>query len=331
MVRYAFAGFRHGHIYRLWDLVAKNENTEVAGAWEENEAAKKDAADNHGVQFTYDSYEALLADPTVDVVAIGDYYGRRGAMVIAALKAGKHVQIDKPVCTSLEELDEIEALVKKTGLKVGCMLDMRYSSYALTVKDIIDAGTLGEIHQVMFTGQHPLMYGSRPSWYFEEGKHGGTINDLAIHGVDIVKHITGKKMKRVVAARTWNAFADKEPNFSDGAQFMLELDGGTGVIADVSYSAPGLVTYSMPQYWRFTYWGTKGMLEYNNVEGNVGGDISMTLTETQETVHVPVKEVTRTYLDSFLDEIAGKDCEFTTAEVIESSRDTLMIQAAAKA
>ena len=95
MVKYAFAGFRHGHIYRLLDLVLKNENTEIVGAWEENEASKKDAADNHGVTFTYDSYEALLADPAVDVVAIGDYYGRRGAMVIAALATQGRTEIEE--------------------------------------------------------------------------------------------------------------------------------------------------------------------------------------------------------------------------------------------
>ena len=52
-------------------------------------------------------------------------------------------------------------------------------------------------------------------WYFEEGKHGGTINDIAIHGIDLLRFITGKEFTKVNFAKTWNAFADKEPEFKE--------------------------------------------------------------------------------------------------------------------
>ena len=117
MMKIAFAGFRHGHIYALYNEVMNCPDIEFAGAWEENEQAAQEAREKFTEPF-YDSFEALLADPQVDAVAIGDYYGIRGQRVIQALKAGKHVICDKPVCTSLEELDEIEKLSKETGKKV---------------------------------------------------------------------------------------------------------------------------------------------------------------------------------------------------------------------
>ena len=112
----AFAGLRHDHIFVLANLVGQHPDFSLCGWWEADESARA------AVSFAepeYASYEALLADETVQAVAIGDYYGIRGQRVIQALKAGKHVICDKPVCTSLEELDEIEKLLDQTGLKLG--------------------------------------------------------------------------------------------------------------------------------------------------------------------------------------------------------------------
>jgi predicted dehydrogenase len=114
----AFAGFRHSHIYALYNMVLKNSDVEINGAWEDDKESQLTAKENYGVEFTYNTYDQLLSDKKIDIVAIGNYYGVRGRMIIKALKSGKHVITDKPLCTSLEELDEIEKLVKETGLKV---------------------------------------------------------------------------------------------------------------------------------------------------------------------------------------------------------------------
>ena len=108
MMKIAFAGFRHGHIFALYNQVKECPDVEIAGSWEENEEARKAAAEKSGVEFDGRSFEDLLADDSIDMIAVGDYYGRRGELCIRALEAGKHVIADKPICTSLEELDRIE-------------------------------------------------------------------------------------------------------------------------------------------------------------------------------------------------------------------------------
>ena len=104
----AFAGFRHGHIFGLYGAAKQEAGLSVVGAFEENAEAREAAMKTVSEPF-YDSYEALLSDPRVDAVAIGDYYGIRGRRIIDALKAGKSVLCDKPLCTSLEELESILA------------------------------------------------------------------------------------------------------------------------------------------------------------------------------------------------------------------------------
>ena len=123
----------------------------------------------------------MLEETDCDAIAIGDYYAQRGSLIIQALSHGKHVISDKPLCTSLDELDEIERLAAAKSLKVNCMLDMRDSAPFISVRKLIRQGLIGEVHAITFGGQHPLLLGKRPAWYFEPGKHGGTINDIVIH------------------------------------------------------------------------------------------------------------------------------------------------------
>ena len=260
-MKLAFAGLRHSHIFGLYEAAKNHPDVTVAGAWEEDAAARSAAQAVMDVPF-YDSFDALLGDESVDAVAVGDYYGIRHDRIVRALKSGRDVICDKPLCITRLELDEIERLSLEKQLHVMCMLDLRYDPAVNFARKLVREGRLGTIHAVNFTGQHPLSYGTRPMWYFEAGKHGGTINDIAIHGIDVVRRITGCELVRTVAAREWNAFAKETPHFKDCAQFMAEFEGGLGVTADVSYAAQTGTAFSMPSYWRFTFWGEMGALEF---------------------------------------------------------------------
>lgn len=320
-MKIAFAGLRHGHIFSLADMARKNPQIAITGAWEEEPEAAR-AGREHFPEPFYESYAALLADPEVEIVAIGDYYGIRGRRIIQALKAGKHVITDKPVCTRLEELDEIAALLGEKQRKLGCMLDLRYDPALRLARDIVRGGALGRIRTLMFTGQHPLAWGARPMWYFEEGKHGGVFNDIAIHGLDAVDFITGAAYARTLCARQWNAFARYAPDFRDCAQFMGELENGAGLIADVSYSAPSPAAFGLPPYWRFTLWGEGGWLECRYGEGRV--HIACAGDEEAHTVSAP--PVNGDYLSELVREIRGEDTLFNTETVLKSARRALELQ-----
>ena len=316
----AIAGLRHGHIMALYKQAKETEGISVIGAWEQDVSARE-AAEKTVTEPFYESLEALLADPAVDAVAVGDYYGARGQIIIRALKAGKHVIADKPLCTSLEELECIRALSAEKKLRVACMLDLRYDAAICTAREIIRSGRLGAIHAAAFTGQHPLNWGVRPMWYFEEGKHGGTINDLAIHGIDAIRYMTGLELVRPVAARTWNAFAKEAPDFRDCAQLMAEFEGGMGVMADVSYAVVSRDPGALPMYWRFTLWGEMGMIELRLGEQ----ELLFAGPGMAEMEKIPCRPVEENWLTDFMktyDQAAVED-------VLTSQRATLTLQRAA--
>jgi predicted dehydrogenase len=326
----AVAGFRHFHILDLYDQVTKMENTEIVAACEEDQTAREALAEQGSAEITHDDFDAMLAEVDCDVVAIGDYYAKRGSLIIKALSQGKHVISDKPICTSLDELNQIEQLSSEKGLKIGCMLDRRDAPQFIGLRNLVRAGVIGEIQAIAFGGQHPLMLGSRPAWYFEPGKHGGTINDIAIHAIDFIPWITGLQFTNVVAARCWNAFAPDFPHFKDAAQLMLTLDNGCGVLGDVSYFAPNSFGYTLPHYWRMTFWGRQGVLE----SSNTSDEITLAINGETELRSEPLPDGNPGgYLKSFLRDVQGQSAadEQSTESVLQAMRTTLTIQKAADA
>jgi len=319
-VRLAFLGFRHGHVNGLFKSAQQHPRVEVVAAMDED----ADAANAAGV--THGRYEDVLKSPDIDAIATGDYFGRRGEIIIRALEANKHVIADKPICTRLDELDRIARIAADTKRVISCLLDLRDHGPFLTMRRLIRDGAIGEVHTVTFTAQHPLMLGKRPGWYFEPGKHGGTINDIGIHAIDAIPWLTGRTIVEAPAARAWNARVPQFSHFQDAAQVMLRLDNGGGVLGDLSYLAPDGIGYSGEQYWRITCHGDAGVVETNyNAK-------SVMLSVGSEVKAVPLDPGRPTgCLDAFLDEIAGnlQPGELTTRDVLDASRRVLLIQQAA--
>jgi predicted dehydrogenase len=190
-------------------------------------------------------------------------------------------------------------------------------------KEIFQSGRLGKIKNVSFSGQHCIDYAHRPTWYFEKGKHGGTINDLAIHGIDLLRDIAGLEITSIDGVRNWNAYAIHHPDFKDSAVFMARLTGDAELLADVSYSGPSQV-FSMPTYWNFKFWCEKGMLTFCLIDGNVyiyeeGKEVCQT------EAGIPT---TDTCLSDLIQEIQT-NANALTESVIASTRSALWVQSVA--
>jgi len=327
-MKLAFCGFRHPHIYALYTDALAHPRLEIVAACEEDASTRAALQDHAQITITHDNLSTMLAEIDCDAVAIGDYYAKRGPVILQALAADKHVIVDKPVCTSLAELDAIAHQLTTRKRKLGCMLDLRDLPQAIGLRNLIRSGLIGEIHAINFGGQHPLMLGSRAAWYFEPGKHGGTINDIAIHAVDAIPWITGLDIAEIHAARTWNAFAPDYPHFHDAAQLMLSLANGCGVLGDVSYFMPNSMGYTLPLYWRMTFWGRSGV-----VETAITWDHMMVALDGEEQPrHEPLPAGNPGgYLQAFLDDVAGKPAgdRLHTQLILDRARVALQIQAAA--
>jgi predicted dehydrogenase len=326
--RFAFAGFRHAHILDLLEGVEEHADAEVVACCEEDATTREELKTKGRVAITHSDFTAMLREVECEVVAIGDYYARRGALAIAALRAGRHVLSDKPLCVTLDELAEIEALAAERKLAVGLQFDSRDYPAFRTLREVIRRGEIGEVCTIRIDGQHPLLLGTRPAWYFEPGKHGGTINDIAIHAFDFVPWVTALDWREINAARTWNAKARAFPHFNDCAQLMATLSNGAGVLADFSYVAPDQLGYLLPQYWQVLVHGTLGFAETHLQADHV---TVVTDSSAKPESRVVGERRMRGYLGDFLSELRGESEAglLTTAQCLRATRLALEAQARA--
>ncbi|MBP2355757.1 putative dehydrogenase [Kribbella aluminosa] len=188
MTRIAIAGAAHPHVaYLTAELDHLAGAVLVAVADPSRETAERWAAPYDAKVFT--DHQEMLREVEPDVVMVAGIYGDRGRVVVDALNAGCHVLADKPLCTTLEDLDAIAEAARRTGRHVTVLFEKRYYPVTLAAREIV--GQLGTIHGVTSSGPHKLNRPTRPDWFFEPERYGGVLNDLAVHDIDAALLFTG--------------------------------------------------------------------------------------------------------------------------------------------
>lgn len=323
-MKIAISGFRHGHIGAIVKEMHHYPQLQIVAACEAQPEKCENIIKAAGVAITHKNIDDMLKTAQFDALAVGDVYADRGAQVIKALEAGKHILGDKPLCTRPEEIRRIRALAAEKKRSVIVALTLRYNAAWQTARKLIREGAIGEVCTATVHGQHPLNYkAGRPEWYFEKGRHGGTICDLMVHGIDSLNYMTGAPVAEVVAARAWHKEPVDVPFFQDCAQAMFRLANNGGVIMEASYKVPK----GHPAPWSATVWGTLGALEVNT-----SGVITLKKAgEAAKTVEA-VLQRKGNCIEDFLAEVGempGRQQELTTAESLDASEKAVLAQAAA--
>jgi UDP-N-acetyl-2-amino-2-deoxyglucuronate dehydrogenase len=152
------------------------------------------AAEKYGAARVYDSHKTLLADPDIDAVAVCTPSGTHADIAVAALRAGKHVLVEKPMDVSLEACDRLIAAEDETGRKLAVISQHRFDAATQVVKEAIDAGRLGRI----------VLADASVKWwrtqeYYDSGDWrgtwemdgGGALMNQGVHTVDVLQWLVG--------------------------------------------------------------------------------------------------------------------------------------------
>lgn len=140
----------------------------------------------------YSDLQALLADPSIDVIDICSFPKEHPAQFIAAARAGKHVIIEKPLALNPTDLAAMTEVVKQTGIKTCVCFEVRYSSQFRAIKSVLDAGLLGEVHFAevdYFHGVGPW-YGQF-RWSHLKAEAGSSLLSAGCHAMDALLMIMG--------------------------------------------------------------------------------------------------------------------------------------------
>jgi predicted dehydrogenase len=169
----------------------------VAVAARDPMRAKAFAA-RHGIPAVHDTYERLLADPSVDAVYVPLPNGLHGRWTIAALRAGKHVLCEKPFTANADEARAVAAVARETGLVVMEAFHYRYHPVARRMVEIVESGELGPLRHVRASFCFPLPRFSDIRYRFDLA--GGALMDAGCYAVHMVRTFGGAEPE-VVAAR----------------------------------------------------------------------------------------------------------------------------------
>ncbi len=201
------------------------------------------------VQKTSPDYHDLLADPHVEAVVISTPPYLHVPIALEALAAGKHVLIEKPMAVNVDQIDQIEAAVKRhpdlVVLEGSCRHARLQPKFAF-VKNLIESGKLGEIYHIHFSGMGQttfVEYNPQGTWALEKRLAGGGpfldwgVYDLSFHlGIlDDRPELTGLNAFAIHGLRdmsAWGAQADVEQHgaalltFDTGLTFSYERGAG---------------------------------------------------------------------------------------------------------
>jgi len=175
----------------------------------------------------YSDYQELLADPSVDAVDICLPHNLHGPVALAALKAGKHVIVEKPFTIDLGQADQVIAEAKKNNLKLMVAENMRFIKAYEVAKRLVDSGTIGDLCYVRGYTGGPNEESTDPSnWRIRAAESGGgTMMDDGIHCFYLFNWFVGdvKSVYAVTAKYRKSSVSEVEDNavgtlrFSNGA------------------------------------------------------------------------------------------------------------------
>lgn len=173
----------------------------------------------------YASFESVLADPEVELVALATPNAVHCEQAVAALEAGKNVVTDKIMCLSLAECDRMLAAQKASGKLLSVFQNRRWDGDFLTVKALLERGELGTLRYVELAWQG---FGAWGGWRGEAAMGGGRFFDLGAHLVDQLLLLFPQPVERVYAVIRRDF--DGTDTDSEALVIVSFAGGGTGVL-----------------------------------------------------------------------------------------------------
>ena len=209
----------------------------------------KDLATKYKVAKAKTDFMDVINDPDIDVIVVTTAWDKHKDATIAALKAGKHVFLEKPITSTLSDGEELIATSKNCeGLFfVGhiCRFNPRYQATQRAVAS-------GEIGQIISIKTHRNLPAPMTEKFIDQT---GPITSDAIHDIDLILWLTGDSAGEVFA-QTRSIRNFKNP---DIAQILFKLSSGVLASLEVNWHMPASTPYEVDEYLKVV--GTLGSVE----------------------------------------------------------------------
>lgn len=190
IVGYGGMGSYHAHTL----MTSEKEKINLVGVYDVLEE-RRIVAQGNGLK-AYDSFEAVLADETIEAILIATPNDSHKELAIRGLQAGKQVICEKPVAMNVAEFDKILAVAKETGNTFMVHQNRRWDPDFLVVRDLYQNKQIGEIFQLESRVQGAN--GIPGDWRHLPEHGGGMLLDWGVHLLDQILWLVDSPIKNVV-------------------------------------------------------------------------------------------------------------------------------------
>ncbi|MCA9837638.1 MAG: Gfo/Idh/MocA family oxidoreductase [Trueperaceae bacterium] len=207
-----------------------------------------------------DSEEALLEKSDIKLIAGAAIPNERGPFGLRVMDSGKDYFTDKAPFTTLEQLESARKKVAETGKKYMVYYSERlHVESAIHAGNLIKAGAIGRVIQVLGLGPHRVGLNPRPDWFYQKEKYGGILCDIGSHQIEQYLYYGSVKDAEVLSARVENFNHGNHPELEDFGEANLQGDNGCANYFRVDWFTPdGLGTWGDG---RTLILGTDGYIE----------------------------------------------------------------------
>ncbi|HEX8525599.1 Gfo/Idh/MocA family protein [Allosphingosinicella sp.] len=261
MIRIGVIGYGYWGPNLVRNFTACGDTTVAAVCDASSPRLEKVSALYPGVKTTTSSAE-LIADPGVDAVAIATPVGTHYELALAALQAGKHVLVEKPICSSSDQAARLIDEAEKRGLVLMVDHTFVYTGAVRKMRELIDGPSFGRVRYYDSTRVNLGLF----------QRDVNVLWDLAVHDLSIMSYIIGDKPEAVSA--TGHAL----PGQPEYVAFLTVFFGDIIAHINVNWLSPVKIR-------RTLIGGTEQMIVYDDLETSEKiklYDKGITVTETPE-------------------------------------------------
>jgi predicted dehydrogenase len=235
-------------------------------------------AERVGFERTTEDWRAVVADPEVEVVNVTLPNAMHREVAVAALRAGKHVWVEKPVGRDLDDTVAVAAAARDAGAVTGVGFCYRFAPAIQHARELIAAGAIGDVNH--FRCVFHADYANRPdaaaSWRFDRAAAGsGALGDLMAHVVDLTHNLVGPIER--LTGRTATLIPRRPRQTAEGTHFSrvasddlveVENEDWAGALFDLPAGGVGSIEASRVAVGprtglRVDVHGTTGALSWN--------------------------------------------------------------------
>lgn len=201
----------------------------------------------------YSRFPDLLAAPGLEAVLLPSPHFLHHPQTLAALAAGKHVFVEKPIATTLAQALEMDAAARAAGRILAVGQQCRHTGAARRIRAMLAAGEFGRLASVVVVQGFPLLLGADAANWRTHAANvpGGPLDELGVHYFDVLRYWCGPVRRVRGVARRRLAAGD----VPDTVAAILEFDDGIVATYSAHFVSVGLS--------RVTLYGTQGALELN--------------------------------------------------------------------